>query len=64
MSKSYIPLSKWLIAIYLFCTSRGNIASAELSRLLNLPYKTAWALHERIKKNHKGYNFNDLAGLI
>jgi transposase-like protein len=64
LSKTYIPLSKWMIAIYLFCSSKGKLKSSEIAKSLNLPYKTAWSLLKKIKDNYKSLEFEKLAGLI
>lgn len=47
--KSYIPLSKWFLAIYLMFATASRVRAVELSRNLNLPYKTAWYLRRRIE---------------
>jgi len=64
LSKTYIPLSKWMLDIYLFCSHNGKIKPAEITRVLDLPYKTGWYLLNKIKKNSKNLDFNQLAGLI
>jgi len=63
-SKTYIPLHKWMLAIYLYCSSNGKIRAAELARILSLPYKTCWHLLEKIRSNSKNFEFDQLAGLI
>ena len=63
-SKTYIPLPKWMLALYLYCSSKGKVKSAELARTLDLPYKTAWNLRNRIRKNHSNFDFDRLAGLV
>jgi len=63
-SKTYVPLHKWIIAVYLFCTHSGKLKPAELSRTLDLPYKTAWHMVNKVKKNSKNYDFPNLAGLF
>jgi len=64
LSKTYIPLSKWILAIYLYCSHSGQIKPAELMRVLNLPYKTSWHLLNKLKKNSRNFDFKQLAGLI
>lgn len=46
--KSYISLSKWFLAIYLMFATGGRVRTVELSRDLDLPYKTAWYLRRKI----------------
>lgn len=46
--KSVTPLHKWFIAIKLIYQSNGAIPAQELSRRLNLYYKTAWRMKNQI----------------
>ncbi|MBW1896368.1 MAG: transposase [Deltaproteobacteria bacterium] len=64
LSKTYIPLPKWMVAIYLFCAHSGQTRAAELVRVLDLPYKTAWHLLNRIRRDGKNHDFDKLAGLV
>jgi transposase-like protein len=47
--RSKIPLSKWLFAAYLICSSKKGISSHQLHRTLGVTYKTAWFLTHRIR---------------
>ena len=47
--RSKIPLTKWLQATYLKCSSKKGISSAQLQRTLGVTYKTAWFLSHRIR---------------
>lgn len=47
--RSKIPLSKWLAAAYLICSSKKGISSHQLHRTLGVTYKTAWFLSHRIR---------------
>lgn len=47
--RSKIPLSKWLMAAYLLCSSKKGISAHQLSRTLGVTYKTAWFLAHRIR---------------
>jgi hypothetical protein len=47
--RSKIPLSKWLLAAYLLCSSKKGISAHQLSRTLGVTYKTAWFLAHRIR---------------
>jgi transposase-like protein len=47
--RSKIPLSKWLMAAYLLCSSKKGISSHQLHRTLGVTYKTAWFLSHRIR---------------
>jgi transposase-like protein len=47
--RSKIPLSKWLFAAYLICSSKKGISTHQLHRTLGVTYKTAWFLTHRIR---------------
>lgn len=47
--RSKIPLSKWLMAAYLICSSKKGISVHQLHRTLGVTYKTAWFLAHRIR---------------
>lgn len=64
LSKTYIPLQKWILAIYLYCQQSGRLKPSELAKVLDLPYKTAWHLNQKIKKNSTNHEFNKLGGLF
>lgn len=46
---SHIPLSKWLIAIYMMCTYPKGVSASQLQRTLDISYKSAWFLCQRIR---------------
>ena len=46
---SHIPLNKWLIAIYLMCSSKKGISAHQIHRMLKLTYKSAWFMCHRIR---------------
>jgi len=46
---SHIPLSKWLQAIYLLCSSKKGMSAHQLHRMLGITYKSAWFLCHRIR---------------
>ena len=47
--RSKIPLSKWLAAAFLLCSSKKGISAHQLHRTLGITYKTAWFLAHRIR---------------
>ena len=47
---SHIPLTKWLQAIHLMCSSKKGVSSHQLHRTLEVTYKTAWFLSHRIRE--------------
>lgn len=49
-AESHIPLNKWLYAIHLMCSSKKGVSALQLSRILEVTYKSAWFLAHRIRK--------------
>jgi transposase-like protein len=49
MEDSHIPLGKWLMAIFILCSSKKSISANQLHRMLKVTYKTAWFLNHRIR---------------
>jgi transposase-like protein len=47
---SKIPISKWLLAFHLLCAGKNGVSALELSRMLDVCYKTAWFMAHRIRK--------------
>ena len=46
---SHIKLNKWLMAIYLMCSSKKGMSAHQLHRLIGVTYKTAWFMSHRIR---------------
>ncbi|MGD1146545.1 MAG: IS1595 family transposase [Thermoanaerobaculaceae bacterium] len=50
MHRSKLPLSKWLMAFHLMCSSKKGISALQLQRELGLgSYQTAWHMAHRIR---------------
>src|SRR6266542_822908 len=47
---SRIPLSKWLIAIYMLCSGKNGVSANELHRDLEITLKSAWFMAHLIRK--------------
>lgn len=47
--KSHVPLSKWLLAVQLLCSSKKGMSANQLKRMLDVTYKTAWFMEHRIR---------------
>ena len=47
---THLPLQTWYLAITLMLNAKKNISNAQLARVLDLPYKTAWSLALRIRQ--------------
>lgn len=60
--KSKIPLTKWLMAVFLLSASKKGISTAQLSRMFALPYKTAWFMTHRICEAMRDDSSSPLGG--
>ena len=63
---SKIPLSKWLAALFLMCSSKKGISALQLYRMLDLgSYRAAWFMAHRIREamREKGM-LQPLAGVV
>lgn len=49
--RSHIPLHKWLAATHLLMASKKGMSALQISRMLGLPYKTAWFMCHRIRES-------------
>jgi transposase-like protein len=47
--RSHIPLSKWLMGIYLMCSSKKGMSAHQLHRMLEIKYQSAWHMAHRIR---------------
>jgi transposase-like protein len=46
---SKLPLGKWLLAIYMMCSSKKGVSANQLHRSLGISYKAAWFVCHRIR---------------
>src|SRR4029077_10008755 len=46
---SHLPISKWLMALFIICSSKKSISANQLSRMLNCSYKAAWFMAHRLR---------------
>jgi transposase-like protein len=60
--RSKIPLSKWLQATYLLCSSKKGMSSHQLHRTLGVTYKTAWFMTHRIREAMRDTTTGQLGG--
>jgi transposase-like protein len=49
MHSTHLPISTWIIAMYLIASSSKGISSLKLASLLGLQYRTTWHLTHRIR---------------
>jgi transposase-like protein len=48
--RSKLPLSKWLMALYLLTASKKGMSAHQLSRMLDISYKSTWFMMHRIRE--------------
>ena len=46
---SHIPLYKWVLAIFMMCSSPTGVTASRLHRSLRISYKSAWLVCQRIR---------------
>ncbi|EEF61656.1 IS1595-like element ISVer1 family transposase [Pedosphaera parvula] len=61
---SHIPISKWLMALFIMCSSKKSISSHQLHRMLGITYKTAWFMTHRIRYAMGGDSTKKLSGIV
>lgn len=51
--RSHVPLSKWLMALFLMSASKNGVAAYELHRTLGVTNETAWFMMHRLREAMK-----------
>lgn len=49
LERSHVPLSKWLMALSLLCSSKKSLSANQLHRMIGVTYKTAWFMCHRLR---------------
>lgn len=49
LERSHVPLSKWLMALSLLCSSKKSLSANQIHRMVGVTYKTAWFMCHRIR---------------
>ena len=62
MERSHIPLNKWLMGFYLLNASKKGMSAHQLSRTLDLDYKSAWFMCHRIREAMRAGGLGPLGG--
>ncbi len=62
--RSQVPLSKWLLAIYLMSASKNGVAANELRRTLDVTQPTAWFMLHRLREAMRVSSFTTMKGTI
>src|SRR5438132_7329013 len=63
---SHIPLNKWVIAIYMMCSSKKGVSAHQIHRMLSVTYRSAWFMCHRIRlaMSHPSMNVGKLGGIV
>jgi len=60
--RSHVPLHKWVLAVQLLTSSKKGMSSHQLSRMLDVTYKTAWFMSHRIREAMTDNNPGPIGG--
>jgi transposase-like protein len=60
--RSHIPLHKWLGATQLLMSSKKGMSALQISRMIDVTYKTAWFMCHRIRESLRETNPEKLGG--
>jgi len=60
--RSHVPLNKWLAATYLMMSSKKGMSALQISRMIEVTYKTAWFMCHRIRESLRDPNAGPLGG--
>lgn len=60
--RSKIPLSKWLMAVFLMCSSKKGMSAHQMHRMLGISYKSTWFMAHRIREAMKDGSAGLLGG--
>jgi transposase-like protein len=60
--RSHIPLHKWLFATHLIVSSKKGMSALQLSRMLDLSYKSAWFMCHRIREGMTPKSVGSIGG--
>ncbi len=61
---SHIGLDKWMMAIFLMCSSKKGMSAHQLHRMLGVTYKTAWFMAHRIRHAMSDPDSGPLSGVV
>lgn len=59
---SHVPLRKWIAAYWLMCSAKKGYSANQLSRDVDVTYKTAWFMAHRIRHAMRYNSFKKLDG--
>lgn len=59
LANTKLPMTKWLLAMFLFQADKGGISSCQLARILEITQKTAWHMLMRVREFTAKANTNN-----
>lgn len=62
--RTQVPLSKWLLTLYLMSASKNGIAANELRRVIGVTQPTAWFMLHRLREAMRVASFTTMRGTI
>lgn len=60
--RSKIPLSKWLLALYLLTASKKGMSTHQMHRMLGVSYKSTWFMTHRLREAMRDGTFKGPLG--
>lgn len=58
LHRTHVPLTKWFLAFYFVTHDKRGISAVQLSKTLDVTYKTAWYMIKRIRCAMKQRDIN------
>src|SRR5208282_4303130 len=58
--RSKIPLTKWLMALFLMAASKKGMSTHQIHRMIGVSYKSTWFMTHRLREAMK----SDMSGLL
>jgi transposase-like protein len=49
LEDSHVPFSKWVMALFILCSSKKSVSANQMHRMIGVTYKTAWFLCHRLR---------------
>jgi transposase-like protein len=62
--RSQVPLSKWLLALYMMSAFKNGVAANELRRTIGVTQPTAWFMLHRLREAMRVSSFETMRGTI
>ncbi|VFU08477.1 IS1595 family transposase [Methylocella tundrae] len=60
--RSKIPLTKWLAALFLLCSSKKGMSTHQMHRMLGISYKSTWFMTHRLREAMRTGGLSPLGG--